>query len=165
MKKENVKIIDSIPYESRRDMTVRIAKAFYNKDAETGEMTYTPYAVEPVFEFLFYVYCVEGIQFEADENGELEDIILTARGDEEVHNCYLQYCNGELDTHVISGQIDVIINNAKAIADFEAQKYLSKCRDVGVLIESLTRIGEYLQREEAKIQNVESADKPKEDDA
>lgn len=125
MIKTNPKIKQKLTDKEMIGFSKDLSSAYFSKD-ESGERTYTPYMTRITFKLLFYLYCVEGLAFDADENGQLEAVLPAVEADQELWDIYESYSNGCHDSLEISHQLQVVWEQARETADFQKEFILQK---------------------------------------
>ena len=94
MKKTNPAIKDDLDTMDIIDFTKDLADAVFEV-RDDGSVSYVPYMYDLNFKLLFYLYCVEGLEFETDESGETENILIAVENDDEVNRLFSDYMNGQ----------------------------------------------------------------------
>lgn len=102
MIKTNTTLKDSINLTDKVKMTTELADSYFMQDEATGEWNYTPYFADVNTIAAFFLYCVDGLEFEpvrnedgsvkADESGQpiMESIYDAVINDEEVFRLYTE---------------------------------------------------------------------------
>ena len=144
MKKTNPAIKDHLDTMDIIDFTKDLADAVFEVQ-DDGSVSYVPYMYDLNFKLLFYLYCVEGLEFETDESGKTENILIAVENDDEVNRLFSDYMNGKYKMLPIWRQISTIRKNASDMADFRKHMmYKDRGDEVGKLISSLAAIGEMI---------------------
>lgn len=127
MIKNNVTIKDKLTENEAINFTKDYADAFFNEN-EIGEIEYTPYLKDLQFKMLFYLYCVDGLEFEysTDESGNsiMENIIDAVDNDEEVSDLFTRYLKGAYKGSILSYQLGRIKKDALDMVEFKKQSII-----------------------------------------
>ena len=144
MKKNDVKLVDRIQLTDRRDFVEFIAGTVFSID-EDGMAAYRPWMFDEAFELGFYLYAIEGIEFEvveSDGGTELEDIIGVCRADEEVRTIFEECMRVLILDDAIHDQLWSIREEAHDLIRFRQDEYIAQRKDViGELALGLGQIG------------------------
>lgn len=75
MIKTNPALKDSIDFADKVKMTTELADSYFMMDETTGEWKYTPYFADVNTITAFYLYCVDGLEFEPQrsEDGSVKE--------------------------------------------------------------------------------------------
>lgn len=68
MIKTNTALKESIELVDKIKMTTELADSYFLKDEATGEWKYTPYFADVNTITAFFLYCVDGLEFEPQQN-------------------------------------------------------------------------------------------------
>lgn len=103
----------------------------YFMENEKGEVEYVPYYSDRAFQMYFYVYCVDGIQFEkvkAEDGGEvLENIWGAINSHSEVLDLFRKYTEGKLvSCPILVSQLEEIKEQVKDIVEYKKQVLIHK---------------------------------------
>lgn len=92
--------------------------------SEDGVKTYAPYMEHIGMKTMFFTYCVDGLMFETDSDGEMENILLAIESDDELETLYRDYVNGTYDGKEICKQIKDIMPLVEKTIEYEKERLL-----------------------------------------
>lgn len=167
MIKGNIKIKDSITIEEKAIITEYLVDSYFTED-EYGVVQYTPYNFDPALVTAFFLYCVEGIEFEIqnknDENNiELENVYEAVSADDELMNLYASTLsvNTNDDKHPnikIVRMLHAIVNDVSDMVDFRKQQLIhnnpiliSKLYDIFEVQENVEKLRLEIAENENKV--------------
>lgn len=128
------------------DFTKELADSVFLMN-EDGNVDYAPYMFDVNFKLLFYVYCVDGIEYEFDTDGKLENILIAVEQSSQVNQIFDDYMRGAYKDLPIWNQISKIRKNANLMIDFRKQVMIRKREDdLGNLIDALTEISKMISK-------------------
>ncbi len=141
MTKGNIKIKDSITIEEKAIITEYLTDSYFVED-EYGVVRYTPYNFDPALVTAFFLYCVEGIEFETKEsdnefeteekNSEsvvIENVYEAVSADDELMNLYssILSTNTHDDNHPnikMIRMLHAIVNDVSDMVEFRKQQII-----------------------------------------
>lgn len=133
MTKGNIKIKDSITIEEKAIITEYLVDSYFTED-EYGVVQYTPYDFDPALVTVFFLYCVEGIEFETkdkndESNNELENVYEAVSADDELMSLYTSTLSIDVnDTEnpniKIVRMLHAIANDVSDMVDFRKQQLI-----------------------------------------
>lgn len=124
----------------------------YFLEQSDGAVEYVPYYSDRAFEIFFYLYCIDGIQFETKGGSEdLEDIMGAVSKHPDIKELYTKFISGGIRScPILLSQIDDIKEQVKDIVEFKKQiiihrensldKILQIIRDISPIAESLKNV-------------------------
>ena len=129
------------------EFTRLLANSYFTNTDDGIE--YTPYMVSRNFKLLFYLYCVDGVEFGIvqNENGdeELENILSAVANDGEVSMIFDQFTAGQYADTLIEKQLNIIVENARDMVEYRKQQLLHNRDDeISRFINNLSIIAEKL---------------------
>lgn len=137
----NPEVKKSISDASRIEFIKDLVESYFMEN-EKGEVEYVPYYSDRAFQMYFYIYCVDGIQFEKvkaeDDEEVLEDIWSAIHGHPEVLELFRKYKDGKLvSCPVLVSQLDEIKEQVKDIVEYKKQVLIHKGDTFGELLKVL----------------------------
>lgn len=161
MIKTNPVLKDSINLVDKVKMTTELADSYFMRDETTGEWKYTPYFADVNTIAVFFLYCVDGLEFEPqrnedgsfkeDENGQpvMESVYDAVINDEELFPLYTDIVEAaqeedraryEAYSHkALLTQFLSVLTDAADMVEFRKQQLLHQKRDsVDEFFEALT---------------------------
>lgn len=99
MIKTDIKVKDFITMEERAIITNHLVDSYFIEN-DDGSLTYTPYMIDPALTTIFFLYCVEGIEFDVDEK-----VYESVCADEELVELYTSTLSGNLDGNSSNSKI------------------------------------------------------------
>ena len=125
--------------ESERINFIQDLADSYFLENQDGDVEYVPYLTDRAFEICFYLYCVNGIEFEyvQDENGneKLEDILGAVSKHLDVKGIYNKYISNTYKScPILIEQLDEIKEQVKDIVDFRKQMLIHQDRTLDKIV-------------------------------
>lgn len=151
MKKKNPEMKQMLTPMEKVDFIKALADGYFVEN-DHGVVEYAPYLFDMNFKLLFYLYCVDGIEFETKENedGELEiaeNVLAAVENDPEVDAFYFDYRTGKYKNLPITGQLKAIIACVKDMVEFKKSAIVQQRSDeLGNLISSLSVIANMISK-------------------
>lgn len=99
MIKTDIKVKDFITMEERAIITNHLVDSYFIEN-DDGSLTYTPYMIDPALTTIFFLYCVEGIEFDVDEK-----VYESVCANEELVELYTSTLSGNLDGNSSNSKI------------------------------------------------------------
>ncbi len=142
MTKKNIKVKDSITLENKVIITEYLADSYFSED-EYGAIQYTPYNFDPALVTAFFLYCVEGVEFDRKEiekdssNNEftdddfvgLENVYEAVSSDEELMNLYTSILSTNVNDEdhpniKMVRMLHAIVNDVSDMVEFKKQQII-----------------------------------------
>ena len=125
--------------ESERINFIQDLADSYFLENQDGDVEYVPYLTDRAFEICFYLYCVNGIEFEyvQDENGneKLEDILGAVSKHLDVKGIYNKYISNTYKScPILIEQLYEIKEQVKDIVDFRKQMLIHQDRTLDKIV-------------------------------
>lgn len=124
MKKTDVRIKDFITMEERIIITNHLVDSYFIED-DDGSLIYTPYMIDSALTTIFFLYCVEGVEFD-----EGEKVYESICADEELVELYTTTLSDNLDldssNNKIAKTIHSIMNDVIDMVEFKKQQIIHK---------------------------------------
>lgn len=123
MIKENVKIKEYINMEEKVVITNHLVDSYFTEKSD-GTINYTPYMVDVALVTAFFLYCVEGIEFDKEEN-----VYNSVISDEELMNMYTTTLSVKLDDDEhpnvkLVREINSIMRDVADMVEFKKQQII-----------------------------------------
>lgn len=122
MIKTDVKVKDFITIEERAIITNHLVDSYFMEN-DDGSLTYTPYMIDPALTTIFFLYCVEGIEFDDDEK-----VYDSVCADEDLVKLYTTTLSDNVDTNTSNGKmaktIYSIMNDVIDMVEFKKQQII-----------------------------------------
>lgn len=123
MIKTELKVKDFITMEERAIITKHLADSYFTEN-DDGTLTYTPYMIDPALTTIFFLYFVEGIEF---ENGE--KVYDSVCADDELVKLYTTTLSDNLDENNFNSKmvktiIHSIMNDVIDMVEFKKQQII-----------------------------------------
>lgn len=153
MIKKNVFLKDAMSLADKAKMTTELADSYFVQDKVTGEWQYTPYFSDVNIITAFFLYCVDGLEFEQhqDENGNpvMESVYDAVMADEEVFRLYTEIVEAAQEEErvqfeayehkVLLTQFLSVLTDVADMVEFRKQQLLHQKRDsVDLFFSALT---------------------------
>lgn len=123
MTKTNLKVIDSITIEDKIDITNHLVNSYFT-EKDDGTIAYTPYMIDSALIISFFLYCVEGIEFDEDDN--VYEIVCN---DPELLNLYTTTLSSDPNDSKnpsanLIKMINTIMNDVSDMVEFRKQQII-----------------------------------------
>lgn len=122
MVKTDVKIKDFITMEERAIITNHLVDSYFTEN-DDGSLAYTPYMIDPALTTIFFLYCVEGVEFD-----ETEKVYESVCADEELVELYTTTLSTNLKKDSSSNKmietINSIMNDVIDMVEFKKQQII-----------------------------------------
>lgn len=153
MIKSNVVLKDAMSLADKVKMTTELADSYFMQDKSSGEWQYTPYFSEVNIVTAFFLYCVDGLEFEKlpDENGNTvtESVYDAVIADDEVFRLYTEIVEAAREEErvqfesyehkILLTQFLSVLTDVADMVEFRKQQLLHQKRDsVDLFFSALT---------------------------
>ena len=121
---KNVKIKERLTDRELAMFAEGVAELLFPTDF-SGVKTYSPYMKHIGYKTMFFIYCIDGLTFEHDVDGNIEDVLSAIESDKKLQALYKDFVEGKYVDKEICKQIKEIVPLIDETIEFKKGRLLT----------------------------------------
>ena len=121
---KNVKIKERLTDRELAMFAEGVSELLFPTDF-SGVKTYSPYMKHIGYKTMFFIYCIDGLTFEHDADGNIEDVLSAIESDKKLQALYKDFVEGKYVDKEICKQIKEIVPLIDETIEFKKGRLLT----------------------------------------